>query len=160
VDLVNGLSLNVWVHVVVLSVLPWCELRGAIPYGVLKGMNPLLVFIVATATNIVIIYPLFVFLDWFFHLLERIPLMDKIILKTHKKAKPYVDRFGFLGLAFFVAVPLPGTGAYSGALAAHLFGIKNKKALLAIMVGVVFAGVVVTLFSTIFKGTVDLVYGL
>ena len=123
-------------------------------------MNPLLVFIVATATNIAIIYPLFIFLDWFFHLLKRIPLMDKIILKTHKKARPYVDRFGFLGLAFFVAVPLPGTGAYSGALAAHLFGIKNKKALLAIMVGVVFAGVVVTLFSTILKGTVDWVYGL
>ena len=56
-----------------------------------------------------------------------------------------------IGLCLFVAVPLPGTGAYSGALAAHIFGLKNKKAFVSIAAGVVIAGVLVMLASTAFK---------
>ncbi|MFC2162407.1 COG2426 family protein [Candidatus Altiarchaeota archaeon] len=144
-----------WLAVIIISVLPWLELRGAIPYGVASGLDPVLVFLVATFANVCIIYPLFIFLDWFFHLLSGLPLMGSIIEKTRVKAEPYVEKYGFIGLALFVAVPLPGTGAYSGSLAAHIFGIKNKKALFAIMVGVVFAGIVITLLSTIFKGAAD-----
>ncbi|MFH1404120.1 MAG: small multi-drug export protein [Candidatus Altiarchaeota archaeon] len=144
-----------WLQVVFLAVLPWLELRGAIPYGIVRGLDPVLVFIVATTANVAIIYPLFKFLDWFFFLLNKLPFMDRIISRVQNKAKPYVDKYGFMGLAFFVGVPLPGTGAYSGALAAHVLGIKNRKGLLSIILGVVFAGVVITLLSTVFKGTVD-----
>ncbi|MDD5112286.1 MAG: small multi-drug export protein, partial [Candidatus Altiarchaeota archaeon] len=57
------------------------------------------------------------------------------------------------GLMLFVAVPLPGTGAYAGALVAHMMGMKNKKAFLSIALGVVIAGVVVLLVATMFKET-------
>jgi len=144
-----------YIKIIAITMLPYIELRGSIPYGILKeGLNPLIVFLVATTANILIIYPAFVFLDWFFHLMKKIPLLDKTIKKTREKARPYVDKYGMVGLAFFVGVPLPGTGAYSGALAAHILGIKNKRAALAIAAGVIFAGIVVTLVSTVFYETI------
>lgn len=140
-----------WVYTFLFSMFPWIELRGSIPYGVLKaGLNPILVFAVAVFANCLVIYPSFIFLDYAFHIMEKTPL-KKSIDKTHKKAKPYVDRYGFLGLTLFVAVPLPFTGAYSGALAAHIFGIKGFKAFCSIAAGVVIAGILVTLISLFFS---------
>jgi uncharacterized membrane protein len=140
--------------VAVITGIPWIELRGAIPYGVIvKGLNPLVVFLVSTGVNILIIYPAFWFLDYFFKYMERVPFLDHIIKKTHRKSKPYVERYGWIGLALFVGVPLPGTGAYSGSLAAHILGMKNKRAFLAIAAGVTLAGFVITLASTVFHGS-------
>ncbi len=147
-----------YVTVIFLAVLPWIELRGAIPYGILMGLDPIIVFLLATSANMVIVYPLFLFLEWFFHLVERFPLMDKVIKRTHKKAKPYVEKYGMIGLAIFVGVPLPGTGAYTGSLAAHIFGIKDKRAVFSVMSGVFIAGVLITIFSTVLKGTFDWLY--
>lgn len=144
---------NPWLYVVVITMLPWIELRGGIPAGILMGLNPLTVLIVAVIANSAIIYPAFVFLDWFFHLIERVPFFRRTIEKTHEKAKPYVDKYGIIGLMLFVGVPLPGTGAYAGALVAHLLGIKNKNAFVAITLGVVIAGIAVFLVATIFKET-------
>lgn len=144
--------MNDWVYIFVISMLPWIELRGGIPYGILKaGFNPVWVTLVAIAANVAIIYPAFVFLDWFFHWLDRIPFMSRIIKKTHDKAKPYVDKYGMLGLGVFVAVPLPGTGAYAGSLAAHLFGIKNKAAFVSIAAGVIVAGIAVLIVTLFFR---------
>jgi uncharacterized membrane protein len=131
--------------------LPWIELRGSIPYGILKaGYSPAHVFLIASAINILVIYPAFIFLDFFFELLEKTPLKH-FIRRTQRNAKPYVEKYGMLGLCFFVAVPLPGTGAYSGALAAHIFGIKNKKAFMSIACGVLAAGVGVTVITLFFR---------
>lgn len=143
---------NPWAYLIAITLLPGIELRGSIPYGIFEGsLNPVNVFVVAVLTNILVIYPSFVFLDWFFDLIMRLPLAGHYIKKTRKKAKPYVDKYGILGLAFFVAVPLPGTGAYSGALASHIFGLENKKAFLSISAGVFIAGVLVFLISTVFR---------
>ena len=141
-----------WFYVAAISALPWIELRGGIPVGVFTfHMNPLLAFAIATVANCLIIYPAFIFLDWFFDLMNRIPFMAKMIKKTQDNAKPYVDKYGMLGLGVFVAIPLPGTGAYSGALAAHIFGIKGKKAFISIALGVVGAGIIVTLVTLFFR---------
>ena len=144
---------NPWLYVLLITMIPWIELRGSIPAGILLGLNPVTVLIVALAANILVIYPAFIFLDFFFKLMEKIPFMNCIINKTQRKVRPYVDKYGFIGLMLFVGVPLPGTGAYSGALAAHILGVKNKKAFLAIAAGVAIAGVLVTLMATVFKET-------
>jgi len=144
---------NPWLYVLLVTVMPWIELRGGIPVGVALGLNPLLLLVVAVAANVAVIYPAFIFLDWFFHLMGRIPFMGRIIKKTQTKAKPYVERYGMAGLMVFVAVPLPGTGAYSGALAAHILGMKNRRAFVAIAFGVAVAGVAVLLISTVFRET-------
>jgi len=143
---------NGWVYVALISALPWIELRGGIPVGILKfGFNPVLTFLVATVGNVAIIYPAFVFLDWFFELMKRVPFMSRIVEKTHVNARPYVEKYGMLGLGVFVAIPLPGTGAYSGALAAHIFGIKNTRAFVSIGLGVVAAGIIVTVVTLFFR---------
>jgi uncharacterized membrane protein len=146
-------SLGDWLWVLLITCIPWVELRGSIPYAIIKlGMNPVLVLVSAVAMNVAVIYPAFVFLDWFFDIMRKTPLR-RFIDSTQRKAGPYVDRYGLLGLALFVAVPLPGTGAYSGSLAAHLFGMKNRRAFLSIALGVAAAGVAVTLISTVFRNT-------
>ncbi|MFH1835487.1 MAG: small multi-drug export protein [Methanobacteriota archaeon] len=151
---------NPWLYLIFITLVPGIELRGAIPYGIFEGsLNPVNVFVVAVLTNILVIYPAFIFLDIVFDIAMRVPLVKRYIKKTQRKAKPYVDKYGVIGLAFFVAIPLPGTGAYSGALAAHLFGMKNKKAFIAISFGVLTAGILVFLISTIFHESLGWLLG-
>jgi uncharacterized membrane protein len=154
------MDLSNWFWVLLITCIPWVELRGSIPIAVIKmGLNPVWVYLSTVAVNIAIIYPAFIFLDWFFDLMGKTPLKG-FIDKTQRKAKPYVDKYGMLGLTLFVAVPLPGTGAYSGSLAAHIFGIKNRSAFLSIALGVALAGVAVTLMSTVFRETLGWVLSL
>ncbi|MBD3261189.1 MAG: small multidrug export protein [Candidatus Altiarchaeales archaeon] len=141
-----------WLYVVLVTCLPWIELRGSIPLGVLGlGLNPVLVFLVAGLVNVAVIYPAFWFLDWFFDFMMRIPVFGRVLARTQAKARPYVEKYGEVGLVLFVGVPLPGTGAYSGSLAAHVLGIKNRRAASSIALGVLLAAVVITLASTVFR---------
>ena len=145
--------MNDWVYIIIITIMPWIELRGSIPYGILKaGFNPILVSIVAILANIFVIYPAFIFLDWFFDIMKKTP-MRRFIERTQEKARPYVDKYGMLGLAVFVAMPLPGTGAYAGALAAHILGIKNRNAFIAIALGVLIAGIIVAIVTLFFRSS-------
>jgi len=154
------MDLGNWFWVILITCVPWIELRGSIPVGIIQfGLNPVFVFLSTVAVNIAVIYPAFIFLDWFFEYMKKTPL-NRFIEKTQTKAKPYVDKYGMLGLALFVAVPLPGTGAYSGSLAAHIFGLKNKKAFASIAAGITLAGLAVTLISTVFRTTLGWILGL
>jgi len=162
--------------VAIITILPFIELRGSIPYGIFDtreivipfvgitieagpALDPLVVFPVAVALNIAIIPALMKFLDWFFHIIERISIARYFIERTHKKAHPYIDKYGYIGLMLFVAVPLPGSGAYTGALAAHVFGMNNRKAMVYISLGVIIAGVVVTLGVTALRGVYGFLFG-
>lgn len=131
-----------------ISVLPLIELRGAIPVGIAMGFNPILVFFICTITNILIIPVLFFFMDYIFPFFEHLPIVHRVLDRVHRKTHKYVAKYGTIGLALFVAVPLPGSGAYSGVLAAYIFEIEKKHAFPAIAIGVVAAGLAVTLLST------------
>jgi uncharacterized membrane protein len=140
-----------WLYVAVLSMLPWVELRGGIPYGILKaGYNPIIVTVVSVLANCLVIYPGFVFLDHFFRKVDRW-VLHGLIEKTRAKAKPYVEKYGMPGLAVFVAVPLPGTGAYAGTLAAYLFGMNHRQAFASISAGVAAAGAIVFVVTLFFR---------
>lgn len=145
--------MNEWIYLIGITLFPGIELRGSIPLGVVLGYNPIVLFFVLTLTNILLIMPLLVFLEWFFHLLEKVKFVDFFVKRTQKKAEPYIEKYGSFGLALFVGVPLPGTGAYTGALAAHIFGLKKRKSFPAISVGVTIAGITVSLISTLFVET-------
>ncbi|MBI2664787.1 small multi-drug export protein [Candidatus Woesearchaeota archaeon] len=131
-----------------LSMLPISELRGAIPYGIISGLNPNMVFFIAVAANVMVIPIIFLFLDNIHHHLMHFGLykktINRFIERTHRKTHSHISKYGYLGLAIFVAVPLPVTGAYTGTLAAWLFGMERKKAMVAISMGVVIAGIIVT----------------
>lgn len=139
--------------VLLATVSPISELRGGIPLGILKyDLDPLLIFCIAVIANALIFFPVFFALRLFYDkVLFRIPLFDKYLDSLRKRGKPKVDKYGFWGLALFVAVPLPLTGAYTGTILAWLLGMDWRKAFLAVGLGVIVAGVVVLLITLLIK---------
>lgn len=136
---------------ILLSMLPVSELRGAIPYGVISGLNPIAVFIIAVVSNILVIPIEFFFLDYVHRHLMPIRiyknLFGKFIERTKHKSHGHIAKYGYFGLTLFVAAPLPVTGAYTGTLAAWLFDMERKKATIALSTGVAIAGIIVTILS-------------
>lgn len=131
-----------------LSILPIAELRGGIPYAIANDLNPLLTFFICVGANILVFPIVFFFLDFLHPLFLKIDLykrlFDKFIIKTREKVGNKIEKYGFWGLMIFVMIPLPVTGAYSGSFAAWLFNIPKKKAFLAVSLGVIMAGIIVT----------------
>jgi len=138
-------------YVFLISMAPVIELRGAIPLGLSMGLDPRLAFFVAVAGNLLVIPPLLWFWTWLLADLERWPWIGPLVrrfeARVRLRGEEAVQRYGALGLFLFVAVPLPGTGAWSGALLAVALGVKKRYALPAIALGVVVAGLLVTLAS-------------
>lgn len=131
-----------------LSMLPVTELRAAIPLGLALGVTPLKTYLLAVTGNIVPIVPVLLLLDPASAVLRMFPAVDevfqKILIRTRRKGKE-VQKYGPIGLLLFVAVPLPGTGAWTALLIAWLLGIGLIPAAAAITGGVIIAGTVVTL---------------
>jgi uncharacterized membrane protein len=129
---------------------PILECRGAIPYGVLVGLDPVTVFLVAFAGNILPVPFLLVFLHrferWVMGMgegnwLRRIYV--RYIERLRKRAESTIERYGLLGLTIFTAIPLPLTGAWTACLLSYLLGMKAKRSLVAIVFGALVACVVV-----------------
>ncbi|MBC8302342.1 MAG: small multi-drug export protein [Pelagibacterales bacterium] len=131
-----------------LSILPIAELRGGIPYAIANDLNPLLTFFICVGANILVFPIVFFFLEFLHPLFLKIDLykrlFDKFIIKTREKIGNKIEKYGFWGLMIFVMIPLPVTGAYTGSFAAWLFNIPKKKAFLAVSLGVIMAGIIVT----------------
>lgn len=133
---------------VLVSMVPVAELRFGIPFGVSQGLPHWLSFLCAVVGNMVPIPFILVFIRRIFkwmrrHLPQLNNLVDKLEAKAHLKGKK-VTRFKYLGLMIFVAIPLPGTGAWTGALAAAFLDMRLRKALPAIFAGVLIAGFLIT----------------
>lgn len=131
--------------VFLISLVPVAELRGSIPLALgLKVAPPFLVFLICVALNILAIPITFIGLDL---------LAPPLIRRSKRIASIFAwflrrghgRKWGMVGLALFVGVPLPATGAYTGALIAYLLGMKRVQASIAIAAGVVMAGIIVTL---------------
>ena len=130
-----------------ISMVPVLELRGAIPVGVAGGLSPLLAMCIAIVGNLVPIPFLIVFTRRVFKWLKtkgriRI-LVEKLESRAAEKSR-FVLKYAWIGLCILVAIPLPGTGAWTGALVAAVLNMRLKKAMPAITLGVVIAGFIVT----------------
>lgn len=135
----------------VLSVLPISELRGGIIYGVTTGLPLLPVAVLCTLANVLLVIPLYYFLDFFYDELMKIKIFKNYVNKTHKKISAAVNKYGFWGLTLFVAVPLPMTGAYTAMVGSFILGLSPKKSMLATALGVLIAGIIVSLI--LYTGT-------
>jgi len=137
------------VQVMVFSLLPWVELRFAIPFGITKGLHPLLAFLAALVATWAMILPMFLFLDAFYHrLLIRIPAIHWGIEEVRHRGRSYVERWGVLGVGIYVSLPIPGPGLYSGAILAWVFGLPRRQAMLSLALGTFVSAMLVTLIST------------
>ena len=137
--------------IIVIAMLPVFELRLSIPLAVFQfHFSIIKAYILSITGNIIIIVPLLVFFRYLFHELENIGFVGKILkwwFSSVNRRSKVVEKWGFWGLVLFVSIPLPGTGAWSGAIAANLFNFHVKKAFVAITMGVLIAGVLVALAS-------------
>jgi uncharacterized membrane protein len=132
--------------VAVTAMSPLVELNGGIPLGIYLGLDPLLTFLLAVVFNSIIFFPIFFLMNFFYKLiLSKINLFRKYLERTRRKAKPSIEKYGYIGLTFFIALPSPFTGAYTGALAAWLLNMDWKKSFLAICIGVIINGVIILL---------------
>jgi uncharacterized membrane protein len=134
------------------SMLPIIELRGAIPLGAALGLPWWQNYLIAVAGNMLPIPIILLFvksvLNWMAKC--RVKLFNKIANKMFEKAEKNrgkIEKYAFWGLTLFVAIPLPATGAWTGTLVAALFDMKFWKSILAALIGVMIAGVVMTLAS-------------
>lgn len=136
--------------VLVVAALPISELRGAIPIAIgVYGFDPVSAYLLGVLGNLVPVPILLKLLEPMTALLRRSPVLDRFVswlfARTRKRYSAIVERLGVIALVLFVAVPFPATGAWTGALIAHVFGIPFKYAFPLIALGVCIAGVLVTL---------------
>ena len=131
-----------------MAMVPVIELRGAIPYGVVAGLSIPAAYIIAVAGNLAPIPFLVGFTRKVFEWLRtKSEGLDRMVRRLEAKAdknKDVVLRYEFWGLVLLVAIPLPGTGAWTGALVAAMMDMRLKRAMPAIILGVLIAGVIVT----------------
>lgn len=145
--------------VLLISMLPIVELRGAIPLGVLIGMNPWQLFALAVLGNILPI-PLIILcarpiVDFCLKTKLLRPIGDWLENKVRKNSHK-ITKYKTWGLLVFVAIPLPGTGAWTGALLAALMNMRLKNALPSIILGVIIAGLIMIFGSSAVKFLVGL----
>ena len=144
------------------SMIPIIELRGGLPFGVALGLPYYLAFPAAVIGNLIPAPFIIVYIRRIFELMRRyLPklngIVDKLERKAHLKGKK-MQKYQYLGLWLFVAIPLPGTGAWTGSLAAAFLGMRLKKAMPAVVLGVLTAGCVMLALThmgiNLFSGTV------
>jgi len=140
------------------AVLPVFELRVGLPilveYAVRNGVSVWPYFLVVLILNVLVVFLVFMFFDFVHEVFMRVKwyrvVIGRVLNRMHMKVKKVerkMNRWGYFALLFFVAIPLPGTGAWTGCLIAWILGLDRLKSFVAIASGVVVAGLLVLLFS-------------
>lgn len=134
-----------------LGMCPIIEIRGAIPVGVGMGLSYFEAFLVGFIGNVIPIYFIVKYIGPIFDFLRRFKIFDKIIDWASNKATKKIEEstrlqnFTALGLFLFVAIPIPGTGAWVGSLIANFLHVPFKKAVIPLVLGVITAGSIILL---------------
>ncbi|MCL1866850.1 MAG: small multi-drug export protein [Oscillospiraceae bacterium] len=138
-----------------ISMLPIIELRGGIPYAMLNGIPFWEAFLVCFAGNILPVPFILFFIRIIFDFMEKLKITEKLIKKLRGIAEAKSDKvkkYQYFGLLMLVAIPLPGTGAWTGSLIAALMNLPVKKSFPTIAVGVLLAGIFMSILSYFIPG--------
>lgn len=131
-----------------MSMIPVIELRGALPYGVIGGLSVQEAFIISVLGNLVPVPFIIFFIRKVFEWMRgKSDKLNRVVLRMEAKAdakKDIVQKAEFFGLVVLVAIPLPGTGAWTGALVAAMLDMRLRRAFPAIAIGVIIAGLIVS----------------
>lgn len=140
--------------ILAVSMLPIIELRGSIPIAAALDIEPRIAFLealpFAIIGNLLPVPFIILFFKYFLTKFREVPLIGTILTKVHNKAVEKADKiksYAFWGLFIFVAVPCPGTGAWTGSVIASILEMDNKKAFLAIVLGVITSGLIMGFIS-------------
>jgi len=132
------------IMVILANFLPTLEQIGGISLGLTLGLDPLTVLITSLTVNCLLFFPVYFGLkllyDKFF---SRIKLFRKYLERVRKKGKPYIDKYGVLGLTVFVALPSPLTGTYTASILAWFMNLDWKRSFLSISIGSIIGAIVI-----------------
>ncbi len=136
-----------------LSISPFGEARVGIVFGIARGLNPWLVFFVGTIANL-LVYPLLkIFIAFLNSKLWNYRPYRRQAVKLSQRSKrlvgKHIIKYGFWGLMIFVMIPLPGTGAYMGTIAAIIFNLPSSKAFYSVSLGVFISCIIMALVSVL-----------
>ncbi len=150
----NFLWNNFWGKILmtlVISMVPVIELRGAIPIAVGNGLDWRIAIPLAIIGNLIPVPFIIIFIKRIFAWMRKVSKrLDRIVTKIENRAQKKmstVQKYAFWGLFIFVAIPLPGTGAWTGALIAAMLDMRLKRAFPSIALGVLTAGIIVAFVS-------------
>ena len=136
---------------ILVSMVPVVELRGGIPFGVTVGLPVWLAYLAAVVGNMLPVPFIVVYIRRIFQWMRRrLPRLNHLVTTLEKKAHlkgRKVTKYKYLGLAIFVAIPLPGTGAWTGALVAAFLDMPLRKAVPSIFAGVLIAGIAISILT-------------
>ncbi|WP_434309698.1 COG2426 family protein [Hominifimenecus sp. rT4P-3] len=138
------------VIVFIISMVPILELRGGLIAAALLGIPIVPAIAICLIGNMIPIPFILFFITPIFKWLKRTKLLRPLVEKLEKKAmskSDQIQKYEFIGLMLFVGIPLPGTGAWTGALIASLLDIRPKKAFLAICIGLLIATTIMCVIS-------------
>lgn len=136
--------------VFIISMMPILELRGGLLVSSMLGVPITTAIPICIIGNIIPIPFLLLFIKKIFQWLKKIPFFEKLVLKLENRAmkkSKSMENGEFLGLALFVGIPLPGTGAWTGSLVAALLEVDFKKAIIAMLLGIAMATIIMSVLS-------------
>ncbi|MBT3192607.1 MAG: small multi-drug export protein [Verrucomicrobia bacterium] len=136
---------------IAVTMIPALELRASIPVGIFKMAEQVswpIVVLVCVVANVILGWIVFLVMGPVFTFLRRWGWFDRriwpILEKTQHKIHPYVEKYGEIGVAVFIGIPLPGSGVYTGAFGSYLLGLDRRKFAIANVIGVLIAAAAVT----------------
>ena len=142
---------EVFLKTLLMAMTPVVELRGAIPYGLAMDLNPSATFVASVIGNCIPVPFIILFIAHIFAWMRKRSqwLSEKVDwLENRAAAKAdVVQKYALAGLVILVAIPLPGTGAWTGALVAAVMNIPLRKSFPAVVLGVLIAGIIVMAVS-------------
>ena len=151
IDWLTGTDIGKMCATFFLSMLPVGELRAGLPYGIALGLEYPLALMAALLGNMIPVPFIIVYIKHIFEWMRRhMPRMNALVTKLENRAHlkgETVEKYGHWGLLIFVAIPLPGTGAWTAALIAALLNIRTSKAVPVILIGVCIAAAIMTLIT-------------
>lgn len=145
-----GSGMGKEIVVFIISMLPILELRGGLLAASILNLNFIPAYIISILGNCLPIPFVLLFLDKIFNWLKNFKTTKKIVVKIENKIlskKAQIEKYGYWGLLLFVGIPLPGTGAWTGAGLAVLLRLDRKKSSLVIFLGVILASIIMSIIS-------------
>jgi uncharacterized membrane protein len=142
----NTFSILLWTAL--LSFLPISELRGGIPFAMAKGIPWYAAYPYCAALNALVAPACWIFLSTLHKLFLKMAWYERFfnhfVERARRKLHTKVEKWGWLGIAVFVAIPLPVTGAWTGTLGSWVLGLDKRKTMAAVIIGVLVSGAIVT----------------
>jgi len=130
--------------IILVNLIPTVEQTGAIALGLSLGLNPASTFFLSLLVNCLLFFPIFFGLGTFYSIfLRKIKLFNKYLERVREKGKPYIDKYGVIGITLFMSLPTPLSGTYTASILSWLLGLEWRKSFLAIFLGSLIGGLVI-----------------